>query len=335
MKLLTNLYRYISIYKIWNAVKVFFSFLYSSHSKQPFVWGLPFSLSIEPTTSCNLRCTQCPSGLRNFTRPTGMLEKELFEKIISENKKHLLYLNLYFQGEPFLNPNFIKFVKIANQNKIFCSTSTNAHYLTLEKSQEIIESGLDRIIISMDGTTQSSYEKYRVGGELEKVKKGIENLVLAKKKTNSKIQIIIQFIIFKYNEHEIEEIKNLFEENKLVKLEIKTAQIYDFQEGENILPENKNFSRYQKLEKEIRIKNSFYNECWRMWHSAVVTWDGKVVPCCFDKDAKYAMGDLSKVSLNSIWNNEEYQNFRQKLLKNRKEIDICTNCTEGSKVYID
>jgi radical SAM protein with 4Fe4S-binding SPASM domain len=70
-----------------------------------------------------------------------------------------------------------------------------------------------------------------------------------------------------------------------------------------------------------------------MWSSCVVTWDGKIVPCCFDKDAKHQLGDLAQNSLKTIWQNDKYVAFRKALLTNRQAIDICQNCTEGTKVW--
>ena len=75
------------------------------------------------------------------------------------------------------------------------------------------------------------------------------------------------------------------------------------------------------------------NECWRMWSSCVITWDGKVVPCCFDKDATHQLGDIAETPLQQVWNSNGYDGFRKALLTNRQEIDICQNCTEGTKVW--
>jgi radical SAM protein with 4Fe4S-binding SPASM domain len=65
----------------------------------------------------------------------------------------------------------------------------------------------------------------------------------------------------------------------------------------------------------------------------VITWDGKVVPCCFDKDAHFVLGDLSQNSFQEIWNGEKYHRFRQSLMRSRSEIEICKNCTEGTRVW--
>ncbi|WP_163363969.1 radical SAM protein, partial [Klebsiella aerogenes] len=92
------------------------------------------------------------------TRPTGMLQKNFFEQTIDDIYKEILYLIFYFQGEPYLNPDFLDMVAYAHKKGIYTATSTNAHYLTDEKAKKTVESGLDRLIISIDGTTQDVYE---------------------------------------------------------------------------------------------------------------------------------------------------------------------------------
>jgi len=169
---LFNIASKISLQKAANAASVLSSFYYSRFTGVPSQKGLPVSISIEPTTSCNLRCPECPSGLRAFSRPTGMLDKNFFEKIIDELSGHLLYLVFYFQGEPYLNPAFLDMVRYASSKKIYTATSTNAHYMNDDNARRTVESGLDRLIISIDGVTQDVYEKYRVGGSVEKVLEG-------------------------------------------------------------------------------------------------------------------------------------------------------------------
>ncbi|MFY7898553.1 MAG: radical SAM protein, partial [Chitinophagaceae bacterium] len=196
--------------RLWNACKVVSSYQLSKLLKKPIQWGYPISISFEPTTSCNLRCPECPSGLREFTRPTGMLQKDFFRETIDDIAKEILYLIFYFQGEPYLNPDFLDMVKYASQKGIYTATSTNAHYLTDERAKKTVESGLDRLIISIDGTTQDVYQQYRVGGKLDKVIEGAKNIVKWKKALNSsKPFVFFQFLVVKPNEHQIEEIKKL------------------------------------------------------------------------------------------------------------------------------
>ncbi len=307
----------------------------SKQTQRNFQKAMPFAISVEPTTSCNLRCPQCPSGLRAFTRPTGMLTFSLFEVIVPQIRKYVHSINFYFQGEPYLNPDFLRMVKTASVNNIYSITSTNAHYLNDDNCIKTIESGLDEIIISIDGVTQETYEQYRIGGKLDLVLKGADNLIRWKKKQNSrKPFVVFQFVVFKTNEHEVENIKTIGKKMGADKVRIKTAQIYDFKNNTRIIPENVRYSRYKKSESgSWIIKNELLNQCWRMWQSCVITWDGKIVPCCFDKDAKYQLGNLNQNSFKDIWFSKPYGLFRQNILKGRKEIDICTNCTEGTKVW--
>ena len=65
-----------------------------------------------------------------------------------------------------------------------------------------------------------------------------------------------------------------------------------------------------------------------MWQGAVITWDGRLVPCCFDKDGAHVMGKVTESPVKKIWKNEPYRKFRTQLLEDRKQIEICKNCTE-------
>ncbi|MCP9749338.1 SPASM domain-containing protein [Lacihabitans sp. CS3-21] len=318
-----------------NALGLVFGYIYSKITKTPVNGFLPVALAIEPTTSCNLRCPECPSGLRSFTRPTGMLETKLFENVITELKDALMYLTFYFQGEPYLHKDFLEMVKFASNNGIYTSTSTNAHYLNYENAKATIKSGLDRVIISLDGTTQDTYQQYRIGGSLDKVIEGTKNLIAAKRELNSSTpHIIFQFLVVKPNEHQIAEAKDLSKTLGVDEIRFKTAQIYDYENGSGLIPENDKYARYKKnTQGKYEIKNKLLNHCWKMWHSAVITWDGLVVPCCFDKDAEYRMGNVSKSSFKDVWMSEKYLSFRKQLIGSRKNIEMCKNCTEGTKIW--
>jgi radical SAM protein with 4Fe4S-binding SPASM domain len=325
----------LSFKKLNNAFKVWASYHLSKRTKRAANYGFPISIAIEPTTSCNLRCPECPSGLRQFTRPIGMLEPTFFKTTIDAIYKELIYLTFYFQGEPYLNPNFLEMVKYASDKKIYTSTSTNAHYLTPEQATKTVESKLDRLIISIDGTTQETYEQYRIGGNLQKVIDGTKNIIAAKKKLKSKTpHIVFQFLVVKPNEHQLNDVKQLADELGVDEVVFKTAQVYDFENGNPLIPTNQTYSRYkQQADGTYKIKNELLNQCWRMWSSCVITWDGLVVPCCFDKDAKHQLGDLKSQSFQELWESSKYQGFRQSILKSRQEIDICKNCSEGTKVW--
>lgn len=333
-----NFLRKLTLRRLWNATKVLSSFYVSRIINKPIQWGLPISVSFEPTTSCNLRCPECPSGLRAFTRPTGMLENSFFRQTIDDIYKDILYLIFYFQGEPYLNKDFLGMVKYASSKGIYTATSTNAHYLTDEVARKTVESGLDRLIISIDGTTQEVYKQYRVGGHLDKVIEGAKNIVKWKKKLNSKTPFVFfQFLVVKPNEHQVEEIKNLAAEVGVDEVRFKTAQVYDYENDPNqLIPVNEKYSRYKKNnEGKYIAKNKLANHCWKLWQANVITWDGLVVPCCFDKDASHQLGNLKNKSFKEIWHNDNYKQFRKELMTSRKNIDICANCSEGVSVWKD
>ncbi len=333
-----NFLRKLTLRRIFNAGKVLTSFYISRAIKRPVQWGLPMSISFEPTTSCNLRCPECPSGLRQFTRPTGMLKKDFFRETIDDIYKDILYLIFYFQGEPFLNKDFLEMVKYASAKGIYTATSTNAHYLTDEVARKTVESGLDRLIISIDGTTQEVYKQYRIGGNIDKVIEGAKNIVKWKKELKSKTPFVFfQFLVVKPNEHQVEEIKTLAEEVGVDEVRFKTAQVYDYENDPNqLIPVNENFSRYKKTKEGKTVsKNKLANHCWKLWQANVITWDGLVVPCCFDKDASHQLGNIKMQSFKEIWKNDNYKQFRKELMTSRKNIDICANCSEGISVWKD
>ena len=333
-----NLISKLTVKRIWNGIKVLSSFYLSRLLNKPVQWGLPVSISFEPTTSCNLRCPECPSGLRAFSRPTGMLENDFFKQTIDDIHSHLLYLIFYFQGEPYLNPAFLDMVKYASSKKIYTATSTNAHYLTDEHARKTVESGLDRLIISIDGTTQDVYKQYRVGGNLDKVMEGARNIIKWRKQLNSKTPFVFfQFLVVKHNEHQIEDIKRIAKEIGVDEVRFKTAQVYDYENDPNqLIPSIDKFSRYKKSADGTYVpKNKLANQCWKLWHANVITWDGLVVPCCFDKDAMHQLGNLKNQTMSEVWKNDNYKQFRSELMKSRRNIDICSNCSEGASVWRD
>ena len=297
--------------------------------------GLPISLAIEPTTACNLGCPECPSGLKMFSRPTGRLQPTLFKQIIDELSPYTSYLTFYFQGEPFLNPDFLDMVGYAADQDMYTATSTNAHFLDSEQARRTVQSGLNRLIVSIDGITQETYENYRIHGDLEKVLQGTKNVLHWKRKLRSAYpKVIWQFLVVRPNEHEIEEAKKLAKEYGVDAIKFKTAQIYDYAQGSPLIPSIDKYSRYrEQIDGTYVIKNKLLDHCWKMWSSCVITWDGQVVPCCFDKDAKFSLGSLQTQSFQDLWNAEKYRAFRQQLLGGRDQIEICANCTEGTKVW--
>ena len=331
-----RIFAHLNAYRLWNVFILRISFSLSKITKRNFHLGMPSTLSIEPTTACNLGCPECPSGLKQFSRQTGKLDLDFHERMLSQIKSSVFYINYYFQGEPFLHPDFLTLITQAKKSKIYTSTSTNGHFIDQKKADEIVSSGLDRLIISIDGLTQKTYEQYRVNGKLNKVVEASKLLVDSKNKMSSKTpHLIFQFLAVKPNEHEIPSVFDLAKEIGIDEVRIKTAQLYDYKNGNRLMPDNSKYSRYiKRKDGTFKLKGHQGNHCWRMWSGSVFTWDGGVVPCCFDKDASHILGSLQDKPFKQIWNAKKYREFRQSILKSRGQIDICKNCSEGSKVWV-
>jgi radical SAM protein with 4Fe4S-binding SPASM domain len=304
--------------------------------KKKFTWGRPFVLTVEPTNLCNLKCPLCVTGNGKMTRKAGLMSFETFRKIIDDVGDRIFYLLLYQQGEPFINKDFLKFVEYAKNEHIFVTTSTNGHYLDAVTARRTVASGLDSIIVSIDGPDQKSYEPYRIAGKLSKVIAGVDNLVQEKRRQKSKTPLIfIQFIVMKHNEHQIKNMEKLAKQLGADKLLKKTVHVETIQEADQWLPTNDAFRRYRVRGQELQPKRTAQGPCARPWTSSLINWDGTVVPCCFDKNGQHNFGAITKgMQFDEIWRSEHYSHFRYKMLTDRDSLDICSNCSQGLRLYI-
>ena len=326
----------LTVKRLVNATVAISSYLLSALLKKNFTWGHPFILTVEPTNICNLKCPLCVTGNGRMTRKAGLMPFETFRKIIDDIGDHIFYLLLYQQGEPFIHKEFLKFVEYAKCKRIFVTTSTNGHYLDPEMAQRTVASGIDTIIVSIDGSDQTSYETYRVKGKLSKVIECVDNLVQEKSRQKSKTpQIFIQFIVMKHNEHQIKDMAKLAKALGADKLLKKTVHVETIQEAVQWLPNSDSLRRYRLIGKELQLKRMGQGPCSRPWTSTLVNWDGTVVPCCFDKNGLHTFGSFSnEKQFDKIWQSENYGNFRNKMLTNRDSLDICCNCSQGLRLYL-
>jgi radical SAM protein with 4Fe4S-binding SPASM domain len=164
---------------------------------------------------------------------------------------------------------------------------------------------------------------------------GTKCIIAAKKAARSNTPFVIfQFLVVRPNEHQTQDALALAKSLGVDEVRFKTAQMYDFENGNSLIPDNPQYARYrQSADGRWVLKNKLENHCWRMWQGCVVTWDGAIVPCCFDKDAHHKLGNLGAEKLKTIWKGKSYQVFRAAILNDRSEIEICKNCSEGTKVW--
>lgn len=330
-----NILKYFTLKRLWNVIKIVSSFLLSRITRKPVVWGMPVSYSIEPTNHCNLQCPECPSGLGTLTRPLGLLQIERFQQIIDEIKSTGFYVQLFFQGEPFINKQIVQMISYAKESNVYISISTNGHFINEGNVDNVLRNAPDKLIYSVDGLDEESYQNYRVGGTFEQADKGLKTLINRKKELGlHKPFVEFQFIVMKQNEYQLDDVLQYGKEVGVDKVVFKTMQISSYENALKFLPSNKKYRRYYLYDQSFRIKNGIKNHCFALWRTSVITWDGRVVPCCFDKDAQFEFGIVNGRTFKDIWISEKYQNFRTKVLTNRKSVDMCTNCTEGMKVNI-
>ena len=333
-----NLLKYFTVNRALNVLKIISSFGISRILRKPVVWGMPVSYSIEPTNHCNLKCPECPSGLGTLTRPLGLLKLEEFKKIIDQIKNTGFYIQLFFQGEPFINKQLPMMIKYARDNKVYVSISTNGHFINVKNVNYVLENAPDKLIFSIDGLDEESYQNYRVGGTFKQANEGLRSLTKRKKELGKKIPFVeFQFIVMKQNEHQLEDVLEYGKDAGVDKVVFKTMQVSNLDNALYFLPSKEKYRRYNIDGGDYGIKSKLKDHCFALWRTSVITWDGRVVPCCFDKDANFELGKLNGLPENgikAIWKSEAYQNFRQSILDNRKGNSMCNNCTEGLKINI-
>lgn len=330
-----NPLKYFTLKRIFNILKIVTSFYVSRVLRKPIVWGMPLTYSVEPTNFCNLKCPECPSGTGELTRPLGFLLVENFQNMIDEMSKTGFYVQLFFQGEPYLNKKLNEMIEYAQRKNVYLAISTNGNLISEKNIDKILDNVPDKIIFSLDGLDEESYQNYRVGGTFKKADEALQLLVEAKRKLNLKRPFIeLQFIVMKQNEHLLSEVRAYSKKRFVDRLVFKTMQVSSYENALKYLPTKSEFSRYHLRNGGYQLKGDLKDHCFALWRTAVITWDQKMVPCCFDKDANYVLGDLSKYSIKEIWKSELYQNFRRGVLQNRKANSMCNNCTEGLKVNI-
>ncbi|MCQ2974996.1 MAG: radical SAM protein [Bacteroidales bacterium] len=313
--------------KVCNFICRKFASLKSHIIGKLYIYGKPWSISIEPCNICNLNCKECFSGLNLATRSKGFMSLDNFEIIINQIYETTLNLFLYFQGEPYMNKHFTEMIKYANSKNIYTVTSTNGHFIDYETAKKTVNAGLDKIIISMDGYDQNSYSKYRKNGNFEKVLKSIENLSKAKKDLKKINPIIeIQVLANKYTENHFHEINKLSKKYGGEVFKIKTMQIENENDYEEFLPNKEKLSRYKKDKKGNYLLKNKINFCNRIYNSIIITYDLNVLGCCYDKNANFVLGNLKNENLKEVINNQKTKDFFAMIMNKNKRPKMCNNC---------
>ena len=264
----------------------------------------------------------------------GLLTMELFYRILDQVKEHTHTMQFYFQGEPLLNKQLPEMIAMAHQVGLYTIVSTNAQALSRSIAEALVKSGLNRIIVSIDGFSKESYATYRVGGSLHKALEGLQHLANAKAEYHSRIRIELQVLRLRSNEHEWGWIKKNYKKLGATHLVFKTAQLYNFENGHPLMPTDERYSRYRKAANGTYIHKSSHlsphrliasQPCLRLWSGCIITTSGDVLPCCYDKDHSHALGNITIYTLSEIFHSSKANTLRKHIL-NGHLPEMCKNC---------
>lgn len=295
----------------------------------------PTFISVEPAAVCQLRCPECPVGMRGYGIPVtgyGTMPMEVWHRVLAEIRDTAFVVQFYFQGEPLLNKELPAMIAEAHNAGLYTIVSTNAQAMTPKMAEELAAAGLNRIIISMDGLTEETYSAYRVGGSVEKCKEAIAWLRKAKRVTGYRLPVTgyrlpvieLQCLRLKSNEQEWASLRRMYKELGADRLTFKTAQLHDYSDGHPLMPTNRRYSRYEQTDNGHYRRKQLRQKCLRVWSGVVVTTNGEVLPCCYDKAHAYAYGNIMDTPLAELFANAKALAFRRAALK--EQPDICKEC---------
>lgn len=290
----------------------------------------PAVLNIDVTNACNLKCPFCPTGMGTLGRPTGRMSMEQFQAIIDELGTHLFMVNFYIYGDPLLHKNIYEMIEYASSQRIATSLSTNFNIFSKEDALQMVGSGLDYLTLSIDGASQDTYAKYRVGGDFDRVMENLHTLLRVRKEARSPTPFVDwKFIVFRHNEHEIDKARALAKTTGVDRISFEGGIVEDMgdvtRQGESPhhewLPRDPEYHRTAEAE-EMR--------CRWLWYNAFIHWDGRMAPCCWVSDKAHDFGEFVPGQFLATWNNNRYQAARR-LFQRRppgKSGTICDSCVK-------
>jgi radical SAM protein with 4Fe4S-binding SPASM domain len=285
----------------------------------------PFALSAETVRGCNLNCSNCPAGAIKGER-VQLMEVETFRTIADRVYRHSFYLQLWFQGEPLLHPQWEEFILYARQRNMFTVMSTNGSLLSDQVCETLVKSGLHILIVSVDLNVQEA--SFTIGGDAEKIKRSISYLAELKKKNYTNYPLIeAQMVVTSDNENDTGRFRAEMKAAGADRQILKSAWFEN--PDDETLPLPSKYARYKKKPGggHVPVK-PVRNRCRRIFSTLVVASNGDVVSCCFDKDCRYKMGNVHEQSPQEIWTGKRFRDFRKNVLNNRKDYKICRNCSE-------
>jgi radical SAM protein with 4Fe4S-binding SPASM domain len=298
---------------------------YGYHRGQVTLKNLPEVVAIESTNFCNLKCIMCPRGEPDvMERAVGHMKTDLFEKILDQLVFFEDPCRLHWFGEPLMNPKIFEQIAIAKRRVPNLAISTNATLLHEENSARLLDSGLDTLMVAIDGATADVYESIRKSPTFtfEEVTGNTERFLEMKRRLGRhKPRVILSIIKMRDTEGDLEDFRAHWLAKGADEIRIKPFVAWGSQEP--------GFADLAMQADAPKYTSTRAFPCKFLWQNIIIAWDGLVVPCCYDYDAKMVMGDLKTSSLAEIWNSPKYVEFRRAELEGRNLSPLCANCADA------
>ena len=296
----------------------------------------PYYYIIDACNVCNLRCPLCPTGNTTIARKQAMFSLEQYKELFDKIKEYALVVSLYNHGEPLLNPDVFSIIEHTHRNRVGTNISSNFNWPQPVEINDFIRSGLDYVTVSLDGVTQDSYQQYRVRGDVREVFDNLKRLLSAKKTLRSKTPFVEwQFIVFKHNEHEVEEARKLASELgvdllRFISPGVPPEDMHNLELQEKWMPRNPLY--WERNPKLVEDRGYVFDQpCFYLYRSMFIYPGGGVTPCCFAHDERQDFGNLYNNSVMEIWNNNAYRSARMLFSRSpptEERIEtICDKCT--------
>lgn len=271
--------------------------------------GGPIEITLESTAKCNLYCPMCPRHIYTFDNEN--MDLELYKRIVQDCKDYVEFIWPYGIGEPMIHPNIFEMIRISKDAGVRTGMSTNATLLDDKRAGMLLDAGIDYLVLAFDGATKETYEKYRLGATFEKTRENILGFLQKKLERNSPVYVVVQMVLLKENEREIEAYKKMWSIPGVDEVRFKRDEIQI--SGSKI--------------DHVEFKGLRRNPCHLLWRGPLyVRYDGLVYPCCYMYDEP-PIGDLKKQSVMEVWNGPEMVKLREAHLKgDLSEYPVCQTC---------
>lgn len=323
MRRLVGIMQSLTPARIKTLAGVYFGYGLSILLRRPIVISPPSFITVEPVCGCNLQCPECPVGTGELGRRTGMIELDVVDSILESFGRRAIWVNLYFQGEPFLHPKLHEIVERFSSQRIFTSVSTNGLLLTPEIVDKILLAGLKEIIFSVDGASEEEYLAYRRGGSFQTVVENIR-LVVAKRKGRGTFfpRIVYQTLVTSSNENNLDNIQKFAYKLGVDTVDFKTLNLHHGVDSNKLLPSTSKLSRYT----QVKTKRERSNACFRLWSNAVISFDGRLALCCMDKEVAM-LYNVNIMNLSEAWMSLHFNGIRNGMVTGSELPNLCKSCS--------